>query len=105
MKILGTFPVSQRQCLKNKRAEEVTPSPPQIKEVFFPTHIITKVSVFPKISVLLYSKSIELKYDLKNNIPGVAVKRLKGVCILKNVFIFTEKISSFVCIITFATFL
>lgn len=55
----------------------MTPSPPQIKEVFFPTHIITKVSVFPKVSVLLHSKSIELKYHLKNNIPGAAVKKTK----------------------------
>lgn len=89
MNILGTFPVSQRQRLKNKRAEGVTPSPPQIKKVFFPTHSITKVSVFPKVSVLLYSKSKELKYHLKNNIPDVAVKRPKGVYILRKMCLFS----------------
>lgn len=68
---------------------EVTPSPPQIKEVYFPTHIITKGSIYPKVTVLLYSKAIVLKYHLRNNIPNMGVQRPKGVYIHSRICLFS----------------
>lgn len=59
---------------------------------FFPTHIITKKKkkiIYPKITVLLYSKATVLKYHLKNNIPDVGVQRPKDVYILNKICLFT----------------
>lgn len=69
---------------------EVTPPPPQIKEVYFPTHILTTGSIYPKVTVLLHSKAIVLKYHLrKKNIPNMGVQRPKGVYILKKICLFS----------------
>lgn len=48
-----------------------------------------KKSIYPKITVLLYSKATVLKYHLKNNIPDVEVQRPKDVYILNKICLFT----------------
>lgn len=68
---------------------EITPSPLQIKEVYFPTRLITKGSIYPKVTVLLYCKAIVLKYHLRNNITSMGVQRPKGVYILNKICLFS----------------
>lgn len=70
---------------------EVTPSPPQIEEVYFHTHIITKGKIYPKVPILLHGKAIVLKYHLRNSIPNMALQRSKSVYIPNMICLFSPR--------------